>query len=66
MEWNRIGDLAEAGGLVNLDEFVAKHKPEWDDPKRGYVGGVQGVTLLNKYNGSYYAVSLDGDFQTWI
>ena len=66
VEWNRIGDLAEAGGLVNLDEFVAKHKPEWDDPKRGYVGGVQGVTLLNKYNGSYYAVSLDGDFQTWI
>ena len=64
--WNGIGDLAEAGGLVNLDEFVAKYKPEWDDPKRGYVGGVQGVTLLNKYNGSYYAVSLDGDFQTWI
>lgn len=65
-EWNRVGDLAEAGGLVNLDEFVAKYKPEWDDPKRGYTGGVQGVTLLNKYNGSYYAVSLDGDFQTWI
>ena len=30
------------------------------------MGGVQGVTLLNKYNGSYYAVSMDGDFQTWI
>ena len=64
--WNDIGNLVEAGGLVNLDEFVAKYKPEWDDPKRGYVGGVQGVTLLNKYAGSYYAVSLDGDFQTWI
>jgi multiple sugar transport system substrate-binding protein len=64
--WNDIGTLVEAGGLVNLDEFVAKYKPEWDDPKRGYVGGVQGVTLLNKYSGSYYAVSLDGDFQTWI
>ena len=65
-EWNRVGDLAETGGLIKLDEFVAKYKPEWDDPKRGYMGGVQGVTLLNKYNGSYYAVSLDGDFQTWI
>ncbi|HXT08345.1 MAG TPA: extracellular solute-binding protein [Roseiarcus sp.] len=66
VEWNRLGDLTEAGGLVNLDEYVAKYKPEWDDPKRGYTGGVQGVTLLNKYNGSHYAVSLDGDFQTWI
>jgi multiple sugar transport system substrate-binding protein len=66
VEWNRVGDLAEAGGLLNLDEFVAKYKPEWDDAKRGYTGGVQGVTLFNKYNGSYYAVSLDGDFQTWI
>ena len=42
-ERNRVGDLAEAGGLVNTDEFVAKHKPEWDHPKRGYTDGVQGV-----------------------
>ncbi len=66
LEWNRVGDLVEAGGLAKLDDFVAQYKPEWDDPKRGYVGGLQGVTLFNTYKGSYYAVSLDGDFQCWI
>lgn len=64
--WNNVGDFAEAGGLVNMDEFVAKHKPDFSDPERGYVGGEQGVELLAKYNGSYYCISLDGDFQTWI
>jgi len=66
VEWNRLGDLAETGGLVNLDEYVAQYRPEWDDPERGYFGGAQGVNLLNKYRGSVYGVSLDGDFQTWI
>ena len=65
-EWNRLGDLAESGGIAKLDEFVAKHKPEWDDPQRGYVNGKQGVSLLNEYRGSTYGVSLDGDFQTWV
>lgn len=65
VEWNRLGDLAETGGIVNLDEFVAEHKPEWDDAERGYVGGAKGVSLLNGYRGSTYGVSLDGDFQTW-
>lgn len=65
VEWNRLGDLAETGGILNLDDFVAAHKPEWDDPERGYVNGKQGVSLLNQYNGSTYGVSLDGDFQTW-
>ncbi|MCR9138621.1 MAG: extracellular solute-binding protein [Alphaproteobacteria bacterium] len=65
VEWNRLGDLAETGGIANLDEYVAEHKPEWDDPERGYVGGAQGVSLLNNYRGSTYGVSLDGDFQTW-
>ncbi|TDH34889.1 extracellular solute-binding protein [Pseudohoeflea suaedae] len=65
VEWNRLGDLAETGGIVNLDEYVAAHKPEWDDPERGYVGGKQGVSLLNNYRGSTYGVSLDGDFQIW-
>jgi multiple sugar transport system substrate-binding protein len=66
VEWNRLGDLAETGGIVNLDEFVAVHKPEWDDPVRGYVNGAKGVSLLNQYRGSTYGVSLDGDFQTWV
>ncbi len=66
VEWNRLGDLAETNGLVNLDAFVAQYKPEWDDPTRGYVGGEKGVSLLNQYRGSTYGVSLDGDFQTWV
>ncbi|MDR3490164.1 MAG: extracellular solute-binding protein [Bradyrhizobium sp.] len=65
VEWNRLGDLAETGGIVKLDDFVSEYKPEWDDPKRGYVGGAKGVSLLNRYRGSTYGVSLDGDFQTW-
>ena len=66
VEWNRLGDLAETGGIVNLDDFVAAHQPEWDDPERGYVNGAKGVSLLNQYRGSTYGVSLDGDFQTWV
>ncbi|MDF1779095.1 MAG: extracellular solute-binding protein [Rhizobiaceae bacterium] len=66
LDYNRLGDLAETGGVVKLDAYVEKHRPEWDHPTEGYVGGEQGVSLLNKYSGSYYGVSLDGDFQTWI
>lgn len=66
VEWNRLGDLAETGGLANLDDFAEQYRPEWDDPERGYMNGAKGVSLLNKYRGSVYGVSLDGDFQTWI
>ena len=66
VEWNRLGDLAESGGIANLDDYVAAHRPEWDDPEDGYVGGEQGVSLLNRYRGSTYGVSLDGDFQSWV
>ena len=65
VEWNRLGDLAESGGILNLNDYVQAHRPEWDDPDRGYVGGEQGVSLLNSYRGSVYGVCLDGDFQTW-
>ena len=65
-DWNRLGDLVESGGIAKLDDFVAQYKPEWDDPERGYVGGKQGVALLNQYRGSNYGVSLDGDFQCWV
>ncbi|MCJ8055868.1 extracellular solute-binding protein [Shinella curvata] len=65
VEWNRLGDLAETAGIIKLDDYVATHKPEWDDPERGYVNGAKGVSLLNQYRGSTYGVSLDGDFQTW-
>ena len=66
VEWNRLGDLAESGGIIPLDDYVAEHRPEWDDPERGYVNGEQGVSLLNQYRGQTYGVSLDGDFQTWV
>jgi len=66
VDWNRLGDLAESGGIANLDDFVAAHRPEWDHPESGYVNGAQGVSLLNQYRGSIYGVSLDGDFQTWV
>ncbi len=65
-DWNRLGDLAESGGILALDDFVARHRPEWDNPEDGYVNGEQGVSLLNKYRGATYGVSLDGDFQTWV
>jgi multiple sugar transport system substrate-binding protein len=65
-DWNRLGDLAESGGILKLDDFVAQHRPEWDAPETGYVNGAQGVALLNQYRGSTYGVSLDGDFQTWV
>jgi multiple sugar transport system substrate-binding protein len=65
-EHNRMGDLVEAGGLFKLDEFVDRYKPEWDDPKLGYVGGAQTVNMLNAYRGSYYSVALGGSYQTWV
>jgi multiple sugar transport system substrate-binding protein len=63
--WNSIGDLVEAKGAVNLDEYVAKYQPDWADAERG-TPTPQTADLLYKYNGSYYSVSLDGDFQTWV
>ncbi|HZR93173.1 MAG TPA: extracellular solute-binding protein [Gaiellaceae bacterium] len=60
------GDYAEGKMLRNLDEFVAKYKPDWADPKWGYAGGATTVALMNKYNGSVYSVSFDGDYQVWV
>jgi multiple sugar transport system substrate-binding protein len=56
------GDYAEAGLARNLDPFVAKHKPDWN---QDYAGGPTAVSMQNQYNGHYYAVSLDGDYQVW-
>jgi multiple sugar transport system substrate-binding protein len=65
VEWNRLGDLAETGGILALDDYVSSYRPQWDDPETGYVNGAQGVALLNMYRGQVYGVSLDGDFQSW-
>jgi multiple sugar transport system substrate-binding protein len=57
------GDYAEAGLARNLDPFVAKYKPDWN---QDYAGGRTAVSMQNQYNGHYYAVSLDGDYQVWV
>ncbi len=57
------GDYAEAGLALNLDDFVAKHRPDWD---QDFAGGKPAVATQNQYAGSYYAVSLDGDYQVWV
>jgi multiple sugar transport system substrate-binding protein len=59
------GDYAEAGFLVNLDAYVAKYQPDWLDPYWGLLGGTTTEALMQKYNGSVYAVSVDGDYQVW-
>ncbi len=63
--WNSTGDLVTSGGAVNCDEFVEKYQPDWGDPERG-TPTPEMEKLLYTYNGSYYAFSLDGDFQTWF
>ncbi len=57
------GDYAEAGLARNLDSFVSKYKPDWD---QDFAGGHTAVALQNMYAGSYYAVSMDGDYQVWV
>jgi multiple sugar transport system substrate-binding protein len=57
------GTLAEAGALLNLDEFVQKYQPDWD---QNYVGGEVTAQQFNAHSGSYYAISFDGDYQLWI
>ena len=49
-----VGDFAEAGLLLPLDEYVAKYQPQWADPEWGYLGGEPTVALFNQYKGSTY------------
>jgi multiple sugar transport system substrate-binding protein len=60
------GDYAEAGLLRPLDDFVAKYKPSWNDPKYGYLGGRPTVQLFTQYNGSTYWVAFDNDTQPFV
>lgn len=62
--WNNVGDLVSSGGALKLDDLVAQYQPDWGDPERG-TPTPEIETLLYKYNGSYYAASIDGDFVTW-
>ena len=63
--FNEIGDLVESNGIVDLDEYVAKYKPDWGDPIRG-APTKEIYNLSYTYNNKVYIVSLDGDFQTWV
>ena len=60
------GDLAEAGLLLDLSSYVAEHKPDWNDPKWGYLGGKSTTQMFNYYNGKPYAVASDGDYQVFV
>jgi multiple sugar transport system substrate-binding protein len=60
------GDYAEAGLLRPLDDYVAKYKPSWNDPKYGYLGGRSIVNLFTKYNGHTYWVAFDNDTQPFV
>lgn len=60
------GDYAEAGLLRPLDDFVAKYKPSWNDPKYGYAGGKPIVQLFTQYNGRTYWVAFDNDTQPYV
>jgi multiple sugar transport system substrate-binding protein len=60
------GDYAEAGLLRPLDEYVAKYKPSWNDPKYGYLGGRSIVQLFTQYKGTTYWVAFDNDTQPFV
>ena len=61
---NYYGDFYDAGGLVPLDDYVAKHQPDWTDPERG-VPNEQVYNLLYKHDDRVVGLSFDGDFYTW-
>jgi len=58
-----MGDLAEAGIIADLSEYVQRLRPDWSDPKLGYTGGARTARLLNYYNGKPYGACGDGDWQ---
>lgn len=66
LDMHSTGDLAEAGLLLDLSSFVAKHKPDWNDKKWGYIGGKTTTQAVNYYNGKPYAVTSDGDYQIFV
>ena len=63
---DETADLAASGAILNLDEFVDKYKPDWNDPQWGNVGGDVTTTSTSKYLGSVYNVVMDGDYQLWV
>lgn len=66
LDLHSTGDLAEAGLLRDLTDFVEKYQPDWNDDKWGYIGGEQTTQMFNYYNGKPYAVASDGDYQVFV
>lgn len=60
------GDMRAAGLLRPLDDFVAKYRPDWTDPRWGLAGGATTNALLNQFNGETVSVTTDGDYQVWV
>ncbi len=60
------GDLANAGLLLDLSEFVEQYQPDWNDPVMGYAGGEPSTKLLNYYDGKPYSIGVDGDYQLFF
>jgi len=56
---NWIGDMAEAGVIVPLDEWIAKYDPEIDHGPNRYVSPLDKFTT--QYGGHYYALGMDND-----
>lgn len=63
---NQNGDYRAAGFLRPLDDFVAKYRPDWNDPKWGYAGGRVTTAMFNQFNGETVSVACDGDYQVWV
>ena len=61
-----IGDFAEAGLLLPLDEYVSKYQPSWTDPEFGFAGGETTVNLFSNYKGQTYVVAFDNDTQPYF
>lgn len=56
---NWIGDMAEAGVILPLDEWIAKYDPEIDRGPNKYVTPLDKFTT--QYGGRYYALGMDND-----
>lgn len=59
-------DLADAGLLRPLDDFVEEHRPSWLDPVFGYGGGAPVVNRLTKHRGETIIVPWRNHTHVWL
>jgi multiple sugar transport system substrate-binding protein len=63
------GDMAEAGVMAPLDDFIAKYNPDWADPNADpairFFGGDVEWNLVGKHNGVAVLLPFDGDYMVW-